>query len=586
MPKVPTAVSQRSISTGNVGSINAPSNMGRGAQQVGTGLMNVSQSANFLMHSALAAERQREAEAKHLDELNQQQGANLLALEAQQGIDDDVRGLKDQLSKQTDRSPSLWRAKIRNQDDEEIEVMPDDAVQLQLRNRIDKAIQTAEDSYGPKAKALVEQYLRPHAYKATAEFKDYTFGLKVDKGKADLSTSLDILGKQAADPHNLMREDSMQRGLDLIDNAKINGLLPPTEVAKLKQNWQADVGGKYWQTVSQLDPTKILQLESDYRTKGAHLPEGMDPTKLDTYRQMAYGTLDRSQRQRDAMNKAHEEAIKATQEQNYRGLYSQVLQRDPKAVEALPEMMANQGLTVEQADKIRSTAEHLAKQDADNPVLKKSSGLARFEFQKQVNRAKFGDGDLRAIEHDLTESVIGGAMLAEDAQAIMGKITEAQGHLQSEGQRDYNDKLQRAHKSLMSGLTTTGPMDTYDHVSEDAKKEASDVFYERASQNPGMDPTALRLEVEKIFKPVVEKRREMGMSEADKTALTDARMQIAVQKGALSRAAYKEWKDQTETWRNIYKQAIEAQKTPPPQPSLMERAKEFGSSFFNSAEDE
>jgi len=177
-------------------------------------------------------------------------------------------------------------------------------------------------------------------------------------------------------------------------------------------------------------------------------------------------------------------------------------------------------------------------------------------------------------------------MLAEDAQAIMGNITEAQGHLQSEGQRDYNDKLQRAHKSLMSGLTTTGPMDRFDHVSEDAKKEASDVFYERASQNPGMDPTALRLEVEKIFKPVVEKRREMGMSEADKTALTDARMQIAVQKGALSRAAYKEWKDQTETWRNIYKQAIEAQKTPPPQPSLMERAKEFGSSFFNSAEDE
>jgi len=585
MPKVPTAVSQRSISTGNIGSINAPSNMGRGAQQIGAGLMNVSQSANFLMHSALAAERQREAEAKHLDELNQQQGANLLALEAQQGIDDDVRGLKDQLSKQTDRSPMLWRAKIRNQDDDEIEVMPDDAVQLQLRNRIDKAIQTAEDAYGPKAKALVEQYLRPHAFKATSEFKDYTFGLKVDKGKADLSTSLDILGKQAADPHNLMREDSMQRGLDLIDNAKVNGLLPPTDVAKLKQNWQADVGGKYWQTVSQLDPTKILQLESDYRTKGAHLPEGMDPTKLDTYRQMAYGTLDRSQRQRDAMNKAHEEAIKATQEQNYRGLYSQVLQRDPKAVEALPEMMANQGLTVEQADKIRSTAEHLSKQDADNPALKQSSGLARFEFQKQVTRAKFGDGDLSAIENDLTDQVTSGQMLATDAQAIMSQINEAQGHLQSEEKKSYNDDVQRAHKNVMSALTTTGIMDKFDALSEETKKNADEYFYKRLAQEPNANPWQIREETLKIFEPILKQRKEVGMQEGDKLKLDDARIEAGVQSGALSKAAAKAMRDQTQQDIGMRLREQFIKSYVPPQPSMMERIQQFGSSLFQGSDE-
>ena len=585
MPKVPTAVSQRSISTGNVGSINAPSNMGRGAQQIGAGLMNVSQSANFLMHSALAAERQREAEAKHLDELNQQQGANLLALEAQQGIDDDVRGLKDQLSKQTDRSPSLWRAKIRNQDDEEIEVMPDDAVQLQLRNRIDKAIQTAEDSYGPKAKALVEQYLRPHAFKATSEFKDYTFGLKVDKGKADLSTSLDILGKQAADPHNLMREDSMQRGLDLIDNAKINGLLPPTEVAKLKQNWQADVGGKYWQTVSQLDPTKILQLESDYRTKGAHLPEGMDPTKLDTYRQMAYGTLDRSQRQRDAMNKAHEEAIKATQEQNSSGLYSRVLQRDPKVLGELPGLLLDQGLTVEQADKIRSTAEHLAKQDADNPALKKSSGLARFDFQKQVTRAKFGDGDLSAIEDDLTDQVASGQMLATDAQAIMSQISEAQGHLQSEEKKSYNDDVQRAHKNVMSALTTTGIMDKFDALSEETKKNADEYFYKRLAQEPNANPWQIREETLKIFEPILKQRKEVGMQEGDKLKLDDARIEAGVQSGALSKAAAKAMRDQTQQDIGMRLREQFIKSYVPPQPSMMERIQQFGSSLFQGSDE-
>ena len=547
--------------------------------------MNVSQSANFLMHSALAAERQREAEAKHLDELNQQQGANLLALEAQQGIDDDVRGLKDQLSKQTDRSPSLWRAKIRNQDDEEIEVMPDDAVQLQLRNRIDKAIQTAEDSYGPKAKALVEQYLRPHAFKATSEFKDYTFGLKVDKGKADLATSLDILGKQAADPHNLMREDSMQRGLDLIDNAKINGLLPPTEVAKLKQNWQADVGGKYWQTVSQLDPTKILQLESDYRTKGAHLPEGMDPTKLDTYRQMAYGTLDRSQRQRDAMNKAHEEAIKATQEQNSSGLYSRVLQRDPKVLGELPGLLLDQGLTVEQADKIRSTAEHLAKQDADNPALKKSSGLARFEFQKQVNRAKFGDGDLSAIENDLTEQVSSGQMLATDAQAIMSQISEAQGHLQSEEKKSYNDDVQRAHKNVMSALTTTGIMDKFDALSEETKKNADEYFYKRLAQEPNANPWQIREETLKIFEPILKQRKEVGMQEGDKLKLDDARIEAGVQSGALSKAAAKAMRDQTQQDIGMRLREQFIKSYVPPQPSMMERIQQFGSSLFQGSDE-
>jgi hypothetical protein len=547
--------------------------------------MNVSQSANFLMHSALAAERQREAEAKHLDELNQQQGANLLALEAQQGIDDDVRGLKDQLSKQTDRSPMLWRAKIRNQDDDEIEVMPDDAVQLQLRNRIDKAIQTAEDAYGPKAKALVEQYLRPHAFKATSEFKDYTFGLKVDKGKADLSTSLDILGKQAADPHNLMREDSMQRGLDLIDNAKINGLLPPTDVAKLKQNWQADVGNKYWQTVSQLDPTKILNLESDYRTKGAHLPEGMDPTKLDTYRQMAYGTLDRSQRQRDAMNKAHEESIKATQEQHYRELYSQVLQRDPKAVEALPEMMATQGLTVEQADKIRSTAEHLAKQDADNPALKQSSGLARFEFQKQVTRAKFGDGDLSAIENDLTDQVTSGQMLATDAQAIMSQINEAQGHLQSEEKKSYNDDVQRAHKNVMSALTTTGIMDKFDALSEETKKNADEYFYKRLAQEPNANPWQIREETLKIFEPILKQRKEVGMQEGDKLKLDDARIEAGVQSGALSKAAAKAMRDQTQQDIGMRLREQFIKSYVPPQPSMMERIQQFGSSLFQGSDE-
>ena len=463
--------------------------------------------------------------------------------------------------------------------------MPDDAVQLQLRNRIDKAIQTAEDSYGPKAKALVEQYLRPHAFKATSEFKDYTFGLKVDKGKADLSTSLDILGKQAADPHNLMREDSMQRGLDLIDNAKINGLLPPTDVAKLKQNWQADVGNKYWQTVSQLDPTKILNLESDYRTKGAHLPEGMDPTKLDTYRQMAYGTLDRSQRQRDAMNKAHEEAIKATQEQNYRGLYSQVLQRDPKAVEALPEMMANQGLTVEQADKIRSTAEHLSKQDADNPALKQSSGLARFEFQKQVNRAKFGDGDLSAIENDLTDQVASGQMLATDAQAIMSQISEAQGHLQSEEKKSYNDDVQRAHKNVMSALTTTGIMDKFDALSEETKKNADEYFYKRLAQEPNANPWQIREETLKIFEPILKQRKEVGMQEGDKLKLDDARIEAGVQSGALSKAAAKAMRDQTQQDIGMRLREQFIKSYVPPQPSMMERIQQFGSSLFQGSDE-
>ena len=586
MPKVPVAVSQQRVGGANIGGIQAPNIGGRGLQQVGAGLMNVSQSANFLMHSALAAERQRDAEAKHLDDLNQAQGANLLALQAEQDMDGDVRGLQEQVTKQTDRSPALWRTKIRNQDDEEIEVLPDDGVQIALRNRIDKAVQTAEDSYGPKAKAMVEQYLRPIAFKQTSQFRDHVFGLKIDKGKADLATSLDILGKQGADPHNIMRQDSINRGLDLIDNAKSNGLIQPSDAAKLKQGWQANVGDQYWQTVSQLDPTKILQLENDYRTKGAHLPDDMQPDKLSTYRQMAYGTLDRAQRQTEAAIKANEEGIKRSQEQNYRNLYAGVLNRDPAVVEALPGMMESQGLTVEQADKIRSTAEHLAKQDDDNPALKKASSVDRFNFQKQINKAKFGDGDLQAIEDDITERVMSNRMVAADAQALMTTIGEAQGHLQSEAKQAYNQDVQRAHKNVMSSLTTTGIMDKMDNVSEEAKKNADEFFYKLIADHPDMNPWEARERTLKIFEPVLKNRKEIGMQQADKLNLDDAKIEAMVQSGALSKAAAKAMRDETqqELGMRLRDQIIKSYV--PPEPTLFERAKALGSSLFNQESNE
>jgi hypothetical protein len=285
------------------------------------------------------------------------------------------------------------------------------------------------------------------------------------------------------------------------------------------------------------------------------------------------------------MNKAHEESIKATQEQNYRGLYSQVLQRDPKAVEALPEMMANQGLTVEQADKIRSTAEHLSKQDADNPALKQSSGLARFEFQKQVNRAKFGDGDLSAIENDLTDQVASGQMLATDAQAIMSQISEAQGHLQSEEKKSYNDDVQRAHKNVMSALTTTGLMDKFDALSEETKKNADEYFYKRLAQEPNANPWQIREETLKIFEPILKQRKEVGMQEGDKLKLDDARIEAGVQSGALSKAAAKAMRDQTqqEIGMRLREQFIKSYV--PPQPSMVERIQQFGSSLFQGSDE-
>lgn len=585
MPKVPVAVSERGLGGASMASIQAPTMGGNGLMQVGQGLMAVGGQANYLMHAALQAERQRQAQADKLDALNQAQGAELLSLQAEQGIDEDMRGLRDQISKQSTTSPNQWKVKINNQDGDAIDVMPDDGAKLSISNRMEKAIQDAQDNYGPLAAKMVAANLEKVSFRETTKFRDTLFSAKIDKGKSDLDGILNVLGKQGSDPHNLMRQDSINRGIDAIDSAQANGLLTASDATKRKQDFKVTTGTQYWSTRAQLDPTSVLQMADTYR-KGGHLPDDLEPSQLDNVMKYAYGAMDRTRLERERTIKDNEEALKKNQQAAQDGLYARVLQRDASAVAELSGMVAAHQLTVDQADKIRTVSDSVAKEEADNPRLTALSKKELLAFSPLITKARFGNGNLDDLRESLQAKVEGGTMKAEDALTAMNQIAEAQSHLASQGAQQQNENVRHAVANLVSGLKTSGPADKFDAVSEEAQRSATELMYARLAQNPQADPWKIKDEVYKQFEPIVRERKNIAGD--DKVKLDRANLLSMKQRGIITAGAYRVMSDEAESalGKAIAEGLTKSYK--PPTPSFFDRfsgtfkdLEQFGSSFFS-----
>ena len=137
----------------------------------------------------------------------------------------------------------------------------------------------------------------------------------------------------------------------------------------------------------------------------------------------------------------------------------------------------------------------------------------------------------------------------------------------------------------MSALTTTGIMDKFDALSEETKKNADEYFYKRLAQEPNANPWQIREETLKIFEPILKQRKEVGMQEGDKLKLDDARIEAGVQSGALSKAAAKAMRDQTQQDIGMRLREQFIKSYVPPQPSMMERIQQFGSSLFQGSDE-
>lgn len=598
--RIPSQFNRQVFSNGSTGGIQSRGLANKGGAGLANLGGNLAQSAGNLAYAFSYAQHQRDQINAHLDQLAQRTGAYSLSLQGQSDMQADMLDLQDQIKKQSNTDPRFWTVTISNEDGEPIQVSPDDGAKLLLQRRYDKALLDADQFYGPEAKAHVAMQLEQQTFNNLSKFRSETLTLRHDKQLADWQSVATRLENVAADPTNAFREHAKLDLQDHIESGLKAGLFTPTQGVKMQEATKASIGEKYWTQYALRNPQEFLSLVNRQnenpqpgggRLPGpATLPEDLDSTKLPEYTKIAFGSLANRQAITDREQKETDQKIAASQKQTYADLFSRVLQGQSVAGE-LPGLIQGNGLEVEQANNLRAVEHTLKVQQAEDPTLKKISALALFDYTKQITQAKFTDGNLSDIEDHVTDDLKDGKMIPTDAQTILGQLRDAEGYQQSEAKQAQNQRVQTAHKNLMSALTTTGPLDKYDALSEEAKTNADQYFWNAMGKNPNQDPWKLKADIEQIWNPVLADRKKIIGDQAQ-TLFDEAKVQTMVQTGALTRAGAKAIRDrqENEKGRKIVTDFLSTYK--PPEPSFLEKMGQtfknlgqVGSSFFQDPEE-
>lgn len=602
MPKIPAQLSRRVMPSvgGGGGARSLANKAGQGLQAAGAAIASGSAQ---LGHAFAQAQARRDAINAHLDSLAQQTQAHTISLDAESGMQQDRMDIEEQLRKQQDVDPRFWKVKIKNQDGEDIEVSPDDAMKLQLQNRYDKALADADQYAGPEAKARVAAALEQQSFNNLSAFRSQHLKLRHDKQLADFQTVANRLEDQAADPTNRFRETAKQDLDDHINAGIKAGIFSPTDGVKLKETMKDSIADKWANQTALRDPVGFLRMVSDTQPKGEagtnatndglnvpagglkKLPEDIRPEKLSHYTAVAFGQLQHQQAEIDRKNKAAEAQTKMVHEQTYRDSMARVLSGESVSGE-LPQKLNENQMSAEQAHTIRTVEHTIQQQDRNNPALIEASKVKLVGYTKNITKAKFGMGNIDDIETEITADLESGTIRAEEAQNALGQLREAKGYQVSEAQQVQAQTVQAAHKNMMGALTTSGPLDKYDALSEQAKEGADRDFWDLMRKNPNGDPWAMREQVMKRWEPVIAERKNV-VGESSQVKLDDAKIESMVQRGAMSKAGAKAVRErqENEKGRKIVSDFLSTYK--PPEPTIWDKVKnlgQIGSSWFQDSE--
>lgn len=601
MPKIPAQLSRRVMPSvgGGGGARSLASKAGQGMQAAGAA---IAAGSAQLGHAFAQAQARRDAINAHLDSLAQQTQAHTISLDAEAGMQQDRMDIEEQLRKQQDVDPRFWKVKIKNQDGEDIEVSPDDAMKLQLQNRYDKALADADQYAGPEAKARVAAALEQQSFNNLSAFRSQHLKLRHDKQLADFQTVANRLEDQAADPTNRFRETAKQDLDDHINAGIKAGIFSPTDGVKLKETMKDSIADKWATQMALRDPVGFMKMVSETQAQGeagpndagginapvgklAKLPENLRAEKLPQYMNVAFGVLQHQQSEIDRKNKALEHQTTVLHEQNYRSDMAKVLNGESVSG-SLSQKLNENKMSSEQADKLRTVEHTLKTQNANDPALIEASKLKLFGYTQEITKARFGTGDLKEIEERITSDMETGHIRADEAKDALTQLRDAEGHLQSEAKQAQNQTVQAAHKNMMGALTTSGPLDKYDALSEQAKEGADRDFWDLMRKNPNGDPWAMREQVMKRWEPVIAERKNV-VGESSQVKLDDAKIESMVQRGAMSKAGAKAVRErqENEKGRKIVSDFLSTYK--PPEPTIWDKVKnlgQIGSSWFQDSE--
>ncbi len=309
---------------------------------------------------------------------------------------------------------------------------------------------------------------------------------------------------------------------DLTSSMVKNGLLHPAK-AQLAREQMND---RYWQQRARRNPQDILKLYAD-KTPIA----GMDNEKLGNYLNIAMSELGRIDKQQNT-------EIKGLQEGNQARFTEQAIKGELDRG-TLASVIAERGLDPDKAAGLIELNLKMQKQQGLDKILPQRTGqietrLRGMKFDPDVTPEKM-DQFRQLIFDEFTKDHIS----KEDFQHLNGVWQSAQDWLHSEGRSNQNRAVSHAHEVLQDSLRVVGPL-AFDALGQQTMRNAAEYFYREMDKDPKQNAMDVAVKAEKIFKPVLAERQKLGQNDQDK--LDDAKMSALRQSGALSEAAYKDWK--------------------------------------------
>lgn len=359
------------------------------------------------------------------------------------------------------------------------------------------------------------------------------------------------------------------RNLSGMASALVDGLVQNRHLSPIKaQALQEGLQDRYWSEFSRQHPEEMLAMRVGGPT--AERPIAMDWKKLSTYEQQATLVLHTRQAEAAARAKAQEAEVKATQNQNANNLTADVLE-GKDVLGRIPTMLRNRELD----DAVGRTLAEVQQKMATAPNMALyERGLAT-QMEATLSAMKYTPGALQdGLEQGIQSDFLQGKILKDEFTHLMSVWRGVQDHKNSQGHEAADKEVTHAHGNLVRSLQTSGPADKYDALAGQTIQEAEQFFYRQMSANPQADPWKVMQQAETIFKPVIEKR--LGLTKTDKTLLDDAKMLSMKERKAMSPAAYKAYREesQSQRGRDAVQEAIK-NLPPPPEPGFLERAKKF-----------
>ncbi len=346
----------------------------------------------------------------------------------------------------------------------------------------------------------------------------------------------------------------------LLTGLELTGQRTPEQVRALK----GASTDRFYQMRAGLDPDAMLAIADNEQA----LPKNMDRAKLPQYVNLAMSAIAAQSYRQDRDEKRQEAQIKKVQDATDRNLMADVLDRKPNALDQVPAFLRSRSLDTDQVTRLRTVEKQLASEVPAKDYDRSLAPTWELQLRQDKHLGEARPGQAAELGRTITTAFLDGKIQEDEFRRLMGlygDVVDAKFATNQEQKRQAKDLL-------VTKLATSGPADKYDALNEQTKEAALRHFWGLLDRED-ITPMQAYEDTVKLFHPVVKERQ--AIEEPERSALNDATMQALRRTGAISEAGYRAWvgRRQEEQGWQIVNETLKSL-PPPPEPGLLERAKQ------------